>query len=181
MTECLRQLIYFSEISEAIDLYIRSVTSSENGNPVGAIGESYAGLEALASLVRGKTISGKSAEAIDAVLKQKGVPRRCLKELNLPVFTRLGNMLNDPSQRGVFLLSDMRNYGPHPLKSGTSADIKPDQHDVSHNDARLLAYLHDLCQFYFEHLFLAYCGYGATPAKSEFGGFRRLLAELNSV
>ena len=169
------------EISEAIDLYIRSATSSENGNPVGAIGESYAGLEALSSLIRGKTIIGRSAEAIDAVLKQKGIPRRCLKELNLPVFERLGNMLNDDSIRGVFLLSKMRNYGPHPLKMGTPADIKPDLHDVSHNDARSLHYLHDLCQFYFEHLFLAYCDYGDTQAKSEFGTFRPLLAELNSV
>ena len=169
------------EISEAIDLYIRSATSRRNGNRLGAIGESYAALETLASLVQDKTIHNNSANQINEVLKEKGIPRRSLKELNLPVFTKLGKILGDQSEKGVYLLNEVRNYGPHPLKMRTQAEIKPDLHDVSQNESRLLVYLHDLSQFYFEHLFLTYCGFGDTWAKTEFGCFRQLLAELNSV
>ena len=43
-----------TEISEAIDLYVRSATSRRNGNRLGAISESYAALEILASLVQSK-------------------------------------------------------------------------------------------------------------------------------
>ena len=69
------------EISEAIDLYIRSATSRQNGNRLGAIGESYAALETLASLVQGRTIDRKSANQINEVLKEKGIPLRSFKEL----------------------------------------------------------------------------------------------------
>ena len=169
------------EIGEAIDLYIRSATSRQYGNRLGAIGESYAALETLASLVQDKTIHNNGANQISEVLKEKGIPRRSLKELNLPVFTKLGKILDDQSGEGVYLLNEVRNYGPHPLKMRTQAEIKPDLHDVSQNESRLLVYLHDLSQFYFEHLFLAYCGFGDTRAKTEFGCFRPLLAEVNSV
>ena len=169
------------EISEAIDLYIRSTTSSQSGNTLGAIGESYAALETLASLVQGKTINDNSANQINEVLKEKVIPYRSLKELNLAVFAKLGQILDEQSEEGVYLLNKVRNYGPHPLKKGTQAEIKPDIHDVSQNESRLLVYLHDLSQFYFEHLFLEYCGFGDTKAKTEFGRFRPLLAELNSV
>ena len=169
------------EISVAIDLYIRSATSRQHGNRLGAIGESYAALETLASLVQGKTIHSNSAKHINEVLEEKGIPHRSVEGLNLPVFTKLGKILNGQCEEGVFLLNRVRNYDSHPLGSRTQAEIKPDVHDVSQNEARLLVYLHDLSQFYFEHLFLAYCGFGDTKAKTEFGCFRPLLAELNSV
>lgn len=56
------------EISVAIDLYIRSAISRQNGNRLGAIGESYSSLETLASLVQGKAIQNYSANQINEVL-----------------------------------------------------------------------------------------------------------------
>ena len=169
-----------TEISEAIDLYVRSATSRRNGNRLGAISESYAALEILASLVQSKTIDGNGAKQINEILKDKGVPRRSLEELNLPGFTKLRKILQCKPQEGVYLLSQVRNYGHHPLEKRTP-EIKPDIHDVSQNELRLLVYLHDVGQFYFEHLFLAYCGFSDTRARTEFGCYRPLLRELNSV
>ena len=170
-----------AEISEAMDLYVRSATSRQSGNRLGAISESYAALEILASLVQGKTIVGDGGKQISEVLKDKGVPRRSLKELNLPAFTKISNILQDRPKEGVYLLSQVRNYGHHPLEKGTPPEIKPDIHDVSQNELRLLVYLHDLGQFYFEHLFLAYCGFLDNWASTAFRRFRPLLVELNSV
>ena len=101
-------------------------------------------------------------------------------ERKSPGFTKLRKILQCKPQEGVYLLSQVRNYGHHPLEKRTP-EIKPDIHDVSQNELRLLVYLHDVGQFYFEHLFLAYCGFADTRARTEFGCYRPLLRELNSV
>ena len=168
------------EVSEAIDLYVRSARLRRDGYLVGAITDSYAGLETLASLVLGQTIVGASAGKIDQALKSKGIPHRCLKSLNLPVFENVCKTLNVSSGKGVFVLSEVRNYDPHPLGKGADAQIKPDLYELIHNNLSLLVYLHDLSQFYFEYLFLAYCVGNDTKAEPGHGRFRRLLAELNS-
>ena len=169
------------EVSEAMNLYIRSTTSRHHGNILGAIGESYAALETLASLVQGKTIGPGGATKIHRALDDKRIPWRFTRDLAPQIFAKMGEVLNEKSGQGIALVEAIRHYGHHPLKLGTQAEIKADLHDISQREALLLVYLHDLSQFYFEHLFLAYCGFGDTEAKKEFGCFRPLLAQLNSV
>ena len=50
------------EIDEAIGLFLRSSNTLQNGNPIGALAESYAALETLASLTSGKTIKGDKGD-----------------------------------------------------------------------------------------------------------------------
>ena len=170
------------EVGEAIDLYVRSGHSLRNGNPGSAISESYAGLESLAGVCRNMTISNNSAQEIAQVLQQYDVPLRMIDQLPSQQFGQLARDIDIHCQSGtgVDLLNKVRNYIPHPLARRTSATIKADIHEAL-RDGRVLrqVYLHDLSQFYFEHLLLAHCGYGQTAGSKLFGRYRPLLAEDN--
>ena len=171
------------EISESMDLYVRSTHTQRNGNPIGALAESYAALETLASLTSGETIRGESHKEIDQALKKNKVPLRMVNanSLNTSYFSEACDKLNIGCYKGVYLLNEVRNYVPHPLEPKTNAEIKPEVHEFLHKNRVPLAFLHDLSQFYFEHLFLAYCGPEFTPVKLGHGRFRQLLAEINAV
>ena len=171
------------EIDEAIDLYVRSKHAHQNGNPTGALAESYFALEMLASLTAGQTIVGSSHIKIDQVLESKQVPLRLVNanSLKTSYFSDACDKLGIGTHKGVYLLNEIRNYVPHPLEPKTNAEIKPEIHEFIHGNRQPLAYLHDLSQFYFEHLFLTYCGPEFHPRKLEQERYRRLLAEINTV
>ena len=171
------------EIDEAIDLYVRSKHAHQNGNPTGALAESYFALEMLASLTAGQTIVGSSHIKIDQMLESKQVPLRLVNanSLKTSYFSDACDKLGIGTYKGVYLLNEIRNYVPHPLEPKTNAEIKPEIHEFIHGNRQPLAYLHDLSQFYFEHLFLAYCGPEFHPRELEEERFRRLLAEINAV
>ena len=171
------------EIDEAIDLYVRSKHTQQNGNPLGALAEGYAALETLASLTSGKTIRRDSHKEIDRELERNDVPLRLVNvdSLKTSYFSEACDKLNIGCGKGVYLLNEVRNYVPHPLEPRTNAEIKPGAHEFLHKNRLPLAFLHDLSQFYFEHLFLTYCGPEFTPAKLGHGRFRQLLAEINAV
>ena len=170
------------QVDRAIDLYLQSGHSRRNGNPGSAITESYAGLETLAGVCRNMTIDNNSAQEIDQVLQHYDVPLRMIDQLPSQQFGQLARDIgiDCKSGTGVDLLNKVRNYIPHPLARRTSAAIKSDIHEAL-RDGRVLrqVYLHDLSQFYFEHLLLAHCEYGQTAGSKRFGRYRPLLAEDN--
>ena len=170
------------QVDRAIDLYLQSGCSRRNGNPGSAIAESYAGLETLVGVCRNKTIDNNSAQEIDQVLQQYAVPLRMIGELPSQQFGQLARDvgIDYKSGTGVDLLNKVRNYMPHPLARGTSATIKADIHEALRGGRVLRqVYLHDLSQFYFEHLLLAHCGYAQAEGSKRFGRYRPLLAEDN--
>lgn len=170
------------EIGEAIDLYVRSKHTQQNGNPIGALGESYAALETLAGLTTGRTIGRNSHIDIDQVLKDNKVPLQWVNvaSLRTSYFSDACDRLQIGCYKGVYLLNKVRNFVPHPLKPKTDAEIKPEIHEFLHGNRQPLAFLHDLSQFYFEHLFLAYCGPEFHPQELGEERYRRLLAEINA-
>ena len=171
------------EISEAVDLHVRSTHTRQSGNPMGALAESYSALETLASLTLSQTIAGNSHLNIDQALENKQVPLRLVNtnSLKTSYFSDTCDKLGLGAYKGVYLLNEIRNYVPHPLKPKTDAEIKPEIHEFLHGNRQPLAFLHDLSQFYFEHLFLAYCGLEFHPRELGKERFRRLLAEINAV
>ena len=169
------------ELEEALNRYVQSEKGLQSGNLIGAIAESFAGLETLASLVLRKTIKiGESKKEIDRALSCHKVPHTDVRQLGNPFFKNLCDRLNEGTGKGVYLLNDVRNYSPHPLQNKTAAEVKTKLYDALHEDLSTLVYLHDLSQFYFEHLMLHYCGYPQTNAVRSFGAYRPLIAELNA-
>lgn len=170
------------QVNRAIDLYVQSGHSRRNGNPGSAITESYAGLETLAAVCRDMTIDNNSAQEIDQVLQQYGVPLRMIDQLPSQQFGQLARDIgvDDETATGIDLLNKVRNYIPHPLARRTSAEIKSDIHEALRGGRVLRqVYLHDLSQFYIEHLLLAHCGYPNTAGWRSFNRYRPLLAEDN--
>ena len=170
------------EIGEAIDLYVRSKYTLQNGNPIGSLAESYAALETLAGLTTSRTIGGNSHIDIDQALEENKVPLRLVNVASLKTtyFLDACDRLEIGSYKGAYLLNKVRNFVPHPLKPKTNAEIKPEIRDFLRGNRQPLAYLHDLSQFYFEHLFLAYCGPEFHPQEVGEERYRRLLAEINA-
>ena len=171
------------EVDEVINLHVGSNNTLRNGNPKGALAESYAALETLASLTSGTTIRGDSDKEIDLALVKNEVPFRLVNEdtLETSYFSDACDELKIGCYNGVYLLNEVRNYVPHPLEPKTNAEIKPEVHNFLHKNRLPLTFLHDLSQFYFEHLFLAYCGPEFIPPKLGQKRFRGLLAEINAV
>ena len=109
------------ELEEAVNRYVQSEKSLQSGNLIGAIAESFAGLETLASVVLGKTINiGESKREIDRALSCFNVPRTNVRQLSNPLFKNLSVTLNEGSGKGVNLLNEVRNYSPHPASKQDS-------------------------------------------------------------
>ena len=168
------------QVETVVDLHIRSLSTRQNGNPLAALVESFASLEGLASLTVGKTISNDAA-AIDEVLKCLRVPNRTLPSINNRQITAMANRIGIKKEEGIHLLNKVRNFFPHPLLRHTTAEIKIDLNELVQEDPLSIVYLHDLCQFYFEHLFLAYCGPEFHPKEVGKERYRRWLVETNAV
>ena len=169
------------EIKTAIDLYATSKHSQQNGDPLGGLAGSYAALETLASLTSGETIDRNSAGKIDHELSKYDVPLRLVSDLSVASFSEVCDELRVGSYKGAYLLNKIRNYAPHPLDTTKNAGIKSEVQAFLRGRRVPLVYLHDLSQFYFEHLFLSYCGFEHTRSRMEFGRYRQLLAEINSA
>ena len=89
------------ELEEALNRYVQSDKALQSGNPIGAIAESFAGLETLASLVLKKTISlGESKKEIDRALSCYEVPHTDVRQLGNPVFKKLCDRLNEGTGQG---------------------------------------------------------------------------------
>ena len=151
-----------SEIIAAIECYVHSNTMIKAGIPKDAVAKSYAGLEILASLTLGRTIEHDSQKEITNVLSTKQVPRLHLSQSEAPVMTRLCRDLNVGNCQGPYLLNTVRNYVPHPLERGTTAEVKAKHLSYLDADPMNYVYLHDLSQFYFEYTFLKFCGYSPS-------------------
>ena len=162
------------EITAVIKCYVLSHRMRETGLIGDAVAKSYAGLEMLASLVSGKTISHDPAPKIGEVLLKNDIPNCHLEEASHPITTRLCDELNVTAREGTYLLNEVRNYVTHPLKRGTSATIKSEALEQLDSDWMQYSYLHDLSQFYLEYLFLRFCN-------CDFNEHSRLLREVREA
>ncbi len=135
----------------------------------------------MASLTSGETIDRNSAGKIDHELSKYDVPLRLVSDLSVASFSEVCDELRVGSYKGAYLLNKIRNYAPHPLDTTKNAGIKSEVQAFLRGRRVPLVYLHDLSQFYFEHLFLSYCGFEHTRSRMEFGRYRQLLAEINSA
>ena len=145
------------EITAVIQCYVLSHRMRETGLMGDAVAKSYAGLEMLASLMLGKTISKKPAPKINKVLCENDIPNCHLEGSRHPITTRLCRELEVRNNKGAYLLNEVRNYVTHPLKRETAAKIKRNAFEQLDTDLMQYVYLHDLSQFYLEYLFLRFC------------------------
>ena len=161
------------EIAAVIQSYVHSVAMRRAGVPEDAVAKSFAGLEVLASLIKGSTIAGDAGEAIDQVLHNSSIANQELCKSATPALVRLCDELGIASMRGTHLLAAVRHYVTHPLDRKKPAEIKGSFKEFLDSDPMTYVYLHDLSQFYLEYLLLDYCGLlPRTP--------RRLLEQINS-
>ena len=145
------------EITAVIQCYVLSHRMRETGLMGDAVAKSYAGLEMLASLMLGKTISKKPAPKINKVLCENDIPNCHLEGSRHPITTRLCQELELANNKGAYLLNEVRNYITHPLKPETAAKIKRNAFEQLDSDLMQYTYLYDLSQFYLEYLFLRFC------------------------
>ena len=163
-----------NEINAVIECYVHSNAMRQAGITKDAVAKSYAGLEILASLVLGQTIRQDSAKRINEVLSKNRIPHLRLDQSNTPVLAKLCNDLNVGNYSGPHLLSNVRNYVPHPLDPKTPAEVKAKHLRYLDADPVNYVYLHDLCQYSLEYAFLKFCGF--QPA-----GYRPLLETRHQV
>lgn len=141
------------EIVAIIECYVHSFAMREAGIAKDAMAKSYTGLNLLASLQRGKEVSG--SEYIKGTLSDYSVPN-----LSTPATDRIAKRLGGRGRRrqGPDLLDRVRGYVAHPFEKGTPVKVKQEPLKYLDREPREYLYLHDLCQFYLEYIFLAYCG-----------------------
>ena len=145
------------EIKAVVQCYVYSNRMRETGLLGDAVAKSYAGLEMLASLIPGKTVSHDPAPKIGKVLLENKIPNGRLEVAVHPITTRLCQELEVPTSDGANLLNEVRNYVTHPLERKKSATIKDLFRKYLDPDMLHYVYLQDLSQFYLEYLFLKYC------------------------
>ena len=152
-----------SEIVAIVERYVHSSVVGRLGTWDIALVMSYTGLEMLARLVLGKdankndkgykTSSQKINRALDRVNKPRcSVHNISLDESQTPRMSALAEKLS-VRNNGPWLLSEVRNYIVHPLER-----IGEERYKELDSDSSLYVYLHDLSQFYFENMFLAFLG-----------------------
>ena len=163
-----------SELVAAVQCYVHSNTMTKAGIPDDAVAKSYAGLEILASLTLARTIEYDSRKEITNVLSSGQVPHLQLSAPDAPVMTKLCRDLNVGNYQGPYLLNTVRSYVPHPLERGTAAEVKARHIKYLDADPMNYVYLHDLSQFYFEHIFLGLCGYSPRDYRPLLETMRRV-------
>ena len=168
------------EIAAIVECYVHSNTMQRAGLSEDAVVKSYAGLEMLASLISGQPVRRDSHKEIDKVLN-KQMPHRSLDASKTPNLDRLYRNLKTKKDSkgnclGANLLNEVRNYVAHPIGKDTPASIK--EKFLKHVDVDYMHYmfLHDLCQYYLEYLFLEYCNFKIARAGLD---YRPLIEELN--
>lgn len=139
------------EIVAIIECYVHSFAMRKTGIANDAVAKSYTGLNLLASLQREKEVSG--SKYIKESLSDYSVPN-----LSTPVVDRIAKHLGGRRRQGPDLLDRVRGYIAHPLEKGTPVKVKQEPLFYLDREPREYLYLHDLCQFYLEYMFLAYCG-----------------------
>ena len=154
------------ELIAAIDAYVTSQAMRKAGILRDAVAKSCGGLEIIAQLVLDQTIDrdNPANTVFNKVLKCYKIEHRELDETNHPITQRLCSDLNIPNN-GARLLVEVRNYVTHPLDKKNPM-VK--QGHLRHVDGDLVNYfhLHDLSQYYLEHVLLRFCGFDvATPRR----------------
>ncbi len=145
------------ELIAVIDAYVSSQAMRRAGILRDAVAKSCGGLEIIAGLVLERTIRNTAKQDFDKVLRCYKIPHRHLDATTNPATHKLCSDLNIPNDNGACLLIDVRNYVTHPLDKNPV--IKPGY--LQHVDGDLAQYvhLHDLSQFYLEHILLRFCGF----------------------
>ena len=144
------------ELIAVIDAYVSSQAMRRAGILRDAVAKSCGGLEIIAGLVLGRTIRNTAREDFDKVLRCYKIPHRHLDAATNPVTQKLCSDLNIPDDNGARLLVDVRNYVAHPLDKNPV--IKPGHLQYVDGDRAHYVHLHDLSQFYLEHVLLRFCG-----------------------
>ena len=144
------------ELVAVIDAYVSSQAMRRAGILRDSVAKSCGGLEIIAGLVLGKPIYGTAEKDFDNVLRCYKIPHRHLDAASNPVTQQLCSDLNI-SNSGACLLVNVRNYVVHPLEKKNTV-IKPDHLRHLDSDPALYVLLHDLSQFYLEHVLLRFCG-----------------------
>ena len=147
------------EIIAVIECYVHSNVMRQSGVPNDAVAKSYSGLETLAGLILGETLTRDSHSKIRGVLCDKQIPHIELDSSKTPVMAKLCGDLNVGDLSGSHLLGNVRNYVSHPLDPRTPAEVKERHRKYLDSDRSRYAYLHDLSQFYLEYAFLKFCDY----------------------
>ena len=152
------------ELIAVIDAYVSSQAMRHAGILRDSVVKSCGGLEIIAGLVLGKTIRNTAIQDFDKVLRCYEIPHRHLDATTNPVTQKLCSDLNIPNDNGASLLLDVRNYVAHPLDP-----IDANNPSIKHAHLRYLdseqahyVHLHDLSQFYLEHVLLRFCGFGVA-------------------
>ena len=152
-----------NEMIAIIDAYVTSQAMRRAGILADAVAKSCGGLEILVSLVLGRPIRGTAKKDFDRVLRCYKIPHRHLDATTNPATHKLCSDLGIVDDNGAFLLVDVRNYIIHPLDPGNkNAVIKPGYLQHVDGDFSNHVHLHDLCQYYLEHVLLTFCGFGVT-------------------
>ena len=145
------------ELIAVIDAYVSSQAMKRAGILRDAVAKSCGGLEIVAGLVLGRTIRNTAKEDFDKVLRCYKIPHRHLDATTNPATHKLCSDLNISNNNGASLLVDVRNYVTHPLDKNPV--IKPGYLQHVDGDLAHYIYLHDLSQFYLEHVLLRFCGF----------------------
>ncbi len=151
------------EIISIVERYVHSNIVGRIGAWDTALVMSYTGMEVIARLVLGsdanrndkgyKTSSQKINRALDRINESDCIVRNIvLDESRTPRMAALAENLS-VKNNGPWLLGEVRNYVVHPLERTGEERYKELDSDPS-----LYVYLHDLSQFYFEYMFLAFLG-----------------------
>ena len=148
------------ELTAVIDAYVSSQAMRRAGILRDSVAKSCGGLEIIAGLVLGKTIYGSAEQDFDQVLRCYKIPHRHLDAAINPVTQKLCSDLNI-SNNGACLLVNVRNYVAHPLDKKNTV-IKPDHLRHLDGDPSHYVHLHDLSQFYLEHVLLRFCGFAVA-------------------
>ena len=146
------------ELIAVIDAYVSSQAMRRAGILRDAVAKSCGGLEIIAGLVLERTIRNTAKEDFDKVLRCYKIPHRLLDAASNPATHKLCSDLNIPNDSGAYLLVDVRNYVTHPLDKNPV--IKPGHLRYVDGDLAQYVHLHDLSQFYLEHILIRFCGFG---------------------
>ena len=151
------------EMIAVIDAYVSSQAMRRAGVLRDAVVKSCGGLEIIAGLVLGQTIHHDVKDHLDEVLRRCKVPHRHLDATTNRVTQNLCSDLNIKDDKGAYLLVDVRNYVAHPLDlHHKNPVIKPGHLRYVDGDTTNYVHLHDLSQFYLEHVLLRFCDFGVA-------------------
>ena len=146
------------ELTAAIESYVNSKAMQQSGVPKEALAASFAGLEMLANLVLPNPDPCDDVANVHKALDRNNIPHRKFKESETPITKQLARVLG-ANNTGPDLINSVRNYVAHPLERNSDT-IKQKYLDHLDENYSPYFYLHDLCQFYLEYLFLiGFCNY----------------------